>query len=257
MTWRIPRRIGTPVAVLKVGAPGADELASPHVAASSSLLRIYEMDSKNSRLDRKTKSALILFIIGLIGAVGGLATWSAFSSTTSNDSNDFATGSVTLTDNDSDAAMFNLSNAVPGDTVSKCIRVSYTGSLTSSVRLYGSVAGGTGLNQYLDLKVTRGSFSGAPPSGMACSDGGSNFVADSATYSGGNGAGANGVMFDARMNNYPTSYAGAIVDAPDGTPEAWTNPESHVYKIDVTVANDNNAANKTHEQTFTWEARNN
>jgi hypothetical protein len=207
----------------------------------------------DSRLDRKTKAALIVFFIGLIGAVAGLATWSAFSSTTSNESNDFATGSVTLTDNDSEAAMFDLSNAVPGDTVSKCIRVSYSGTLTSSVRLYGSVTGGNGLNQYLDLKVTRGSFPGTPPANMACTD----FAADSVTYSGGNGAGANGVMFNSRMNSYPTTWTAGIVDAPDGTAEAWTNPESHVYKLDVTVANDNSAANKTHQQTFTWEARNN
>jgi predicted ribosomally synthesized peptide with SipW-like signal peptide len=208
---------------------------------------------RSSRFDRKTKSALILFVIGLIGAVGGLATWSAFSSTTSNDSNDFATGSVTLTDNDSGAAMFDISDAVPGNTQSKCIRVSYSGSLGSTVRLYGSVTGGNGLNQYLDLKVTRGTFPGAPPANMACTG----FSADSVTYSGGNGAGANGVMFDARMNAYPTTWASGIVDAPGGTAEVWTNPTAHVYKLDVTVADDNNAAAKTHQQTFTWEAQNN
>jgi hypothetical protein len=206
-----------------------------------------------SRLDRKAKSALILFVIGLIGAVGGLATWSAFSATTSNDSNNFATGSVTLSDNDSGAAMFDLTGAGPGDTLSKCIRVTYSGSLDSTVRLYGAVAGGNGLNQYLDLTVTRGSFPGAPPANMGCTG----FAADSVAYSGGNGAGANGVMFNARMNNYPTTYGGAIHDAPGGTDEIWTNPTSHVYRFDVTVADDLNAADKTHQQTFTWEARNN
>lgn len=208
---------------------------------------------EKSRLDRKTKSVLILFVIGLIGAIGGLATWSAFSSTTSNDSNDFATGSVTLSDNDSGGAMFDLTGAGPGSTMSKCIQVSYTGSLTSSVRLYGAVAGGTGLNQYLDLKVTRGSFPGAPPASMDCTG----FTADSVTYSGGNGAGAGGVMFNARMDSYPTTWTAGIVDAPGGTAEAWTNPEAHVYRFDVTVADDQNAAAKTHQQTFTWEARNN
>ncbi len=208
------------------------------------------------RLDRKTKTALIVFLIGVIASVVGLATWSAFSATTSNTGNQFATGSVALTDNDSGTAMFNMTAARPGDTVSKCITVSYTGTLTSNVRLYGVATAGNGLDSYLDLKVTRGTFSGATPANMACTDGaGSSFVADSVTYGGGNGAGSSGVLFNARMNLYPTTWTAGIADAPGGTPEAWTNPENHVYRFDVTVANDQNAANKTHTQTFTWEAQ--
>ncbi|HEX2085162.1 MAG TPA: SipW-dependent-type signal peptide-containing protein, partial [Solirubrobacteraceae bacterium] len=185
------------------------------------------------RLDRKTKSALIVFLIGVIASVVGLATWSAFSSTTSNTGNQFQTGSVTLTDNDSGSAMFNMTGLGPNDTASKCITVSYTGTLTSNVRLYGATTAGNGLNAYLDLKVTRGTFSGATPANMACTDGaGSNFVADGVTYSGGNGAGANGVLFNARMDLYPTTWAAGIADAPGGTPEPWTNPENHVYRFD-------------------------
>lgn len=211
---------------------------------------------REPKLDRKTKSALIVFLVGVIASVVGLATWSAYSSTTSNTNNQFQTGSVTLTDNDSGTAMFNMTNARPGDTVSKCITVSYTGSLTSNVRLYGAATAGNGLDAYLDLKVTRGTFSGATPAGMACTDGaGSSFVADGAAYGGGNGAGANGVMFDARMNLYPTTWTAGIVDAPGGTAEAWTNPETHVYRFDVTVSNDAAGANKNHTQTFTWEAQ--
>ncbi len=211
---------------------------------------------REPKLDRKTKSAMIVFLVGVIASVVGLATWSAYSSTTNNTNNQFQTGSVTLTDNDSGTAMFNMTNARPGDTVSKCITVSYAGTLTSNVRLYGAATAGNGLDAYLDLKVTRGTFSGATPSGMACTDGaGSNFVADSAAYSGGNGAGANGVMFDARMSAYPTTWSAGIVDAPGGTAEAWTNPEAHVYRFDVTVSNDAAGANKSHTQTFTWEAQ--
>jgi predicted ribosomally synthesized peptide with SipW-like signal peptide len=211
---------------------------------------------REPKLDRKTKATLIVFLVGVIASVVGLATWSAYSSTTSNTNNQFQTGSVTLTDNDSGTAMFNMSGARPGDTVSKCITVSYTGSLTSNVKLYGAATGGNGLDQYLDLKVSRGAFSGATPSGMACTDGaGSNFVADSVTYSGGNGAGASGVLFNSRMNNYPDDWATGILDAPGGTAEAWTNPENHVYRFDVTVSNDPNGANKNHTQTFTWEAQ--
>jgi hypothetical protein len=211
---------------------------------------------REPKLDRKTKSALIVFLIGVIASVVGLATWSAYSSTTSNANNQFQTGSVTLTDNDSEAAMFNMSGARPGDTVSKCITVSYTGTLTSNVKLYGAGTGGNGLDEYLDLKVTRGTFSGVTPSNMACTNGaGSTFQADNVTYSGGNGAGANGVMFDSRMDDYPDDWTNGILDAPGGIAEPWTNPESHVYRFDVTVSNDPLGANKSHTQTFTWEAR--
>lgn len=204
------------------------------------------------RVDKKTKALLILFIVGLVGSLAALATWSAFSSTTGNAGNDFSTGTVTLTDNDNDQVMFNMTGAVANDSQSKCIVVSYSGSLTSNVRLYGATTGGDGLNQYLQLKVTRGSFSGAAPANFGCTG----FTADSVTYSGDPGAGANGVMFDATMNQYPTTWGTGILDDPGGTLEAWTNPETHVYKLDVSVANDNNAAGKSHEQTFTWEAQN-
>jgi predicted ribosomally synthesized peptide with SipW-like signal peptide len=211
---------------------------------------------REPKLDRKTKSALIVFLVGVIASVIGLATWSAFSATTSNANNQFQTGSVSLTDNDSGTAMFNMTGARPGDTVSKCITVSYSGTLTSNVRLYGAATAGNGLDAYLDLKVTRGTFSGATPANLACTDGaGSSFVADGVTYSGGNGAGANGVLFNTRMNLYPTTWTAGIADAPGGTPEPWTNPESHVYRLDVTVANDQAAENKNHTQTFTWEAQ--
>jgi hypothetical protein len=226
------------------------------VALHASISTSMQNTVTGRRVDKKTKALLILFIVGLVGSLAALATWSAFSSTTGNAGNDFSTGSVTLSDNDSDQVLFNMTGATGGETESKCITVSYTGSLTSNVRLYGAATGGNGLDQYLDLKITRGTFSGATPANNACTDGaGSNFAADGVTYSGGNGAGAGGVLFDARMNNYPTTWAAGIADAPGGTPEAWTNPENHVYRIDVTVADDNNAAAKSHEQTFTWEAQ--
>ena len=208
------------------------------------------------RLDRKTKIALIVFIVALIGSIAALATWSAFSATTANETNQFATGTLNLTDDDANGALFNMSGLVPGSTDEQCIKVDYTGTLTSNVRLYGATTGGNGLNQYLRVKVERGTISGGTPPVRECSGNGASFTPDSVTYSGGNGAGANGVMFDANMNLYPTTWAAGIVDAPGGTPEPWTNNESHVYRFTVTVNNDNAAANKTHTQTFTWEAQN-
>ncbi len=208
------------------------------------------------RLDRKTKIALIVFIVALIGSIAAMATWSAFSATTDNTSNQFATGTLALNDDDQTQALFSMSGLVPGNTKDQCITVDYAGTLTSNVRLYGATTGGNGLNQYLRLKVERGTINGGTPPARECSGNGASFTPDPVTYSGGNGAGANGVMFDANMNLYPTGWASGIVDAPGGTAEPWTNLEKHTFRFTVTVNNDNNAVGKTHTQSFIWEAQN-
>ena len=50
----------------------------------------------------------------------------------------------------------------PGNTDTGCIKVSYAGSLASEVRLYGTTSG-TGLDAYLDLTVTRGTYTPRNP----------------------------------------------------------------------------------------------
>src|SRR5688572_22513092 len=101
-----------------------------------------------------TKVALTLLVLALVGVTMRVGTWSAFSAATSNAGNTFSAGTVTLADNDAGVAMLSLSNAKPGNTDTGCITVTYTGSLASTVRLYGTTTG-TGLDQYLDLKITR------------------------------------------------------------------------------------------------------
>lgn len=183
-------------------------------------------------------------VLGLIGVAAGLGTWSAFSSTTSNDNNQFTSGTVTLGDDDGGStAMFNLGSMRPGDTDTGCIKVSYTGSLNATVRLYGTTTG-TGLDQYLDLKVTRGSSSSSFDS---CTG----FTADSTDYI---GQGA-GVVYNGTLQGYPDTYAAGLVDPTSGSPETWTNPETHAYKFQVTLQDNSNAQGKNATQQFTWEAR--
>jgi len=193
-----------------------------------------------------TKVALTLLVLALVGVTLRVGTWSAFSATTDNAGNTFSAGTVTLADNDAGGTMLSLANAKPGDSDTGCITVSYTGSLASTVRLYGTTAG-TGLDQYLDLKVTRGSFASAP-----AFDSCTGFTADATDYI---GAGA-GVVYTGTVQGYPDDYATGLVDPTAGTPESWTNPESHVYQIQVTVQDNNLAQGKNATQTFTWEARN-
>ena len=187
---------------------------------------------------------LTTLIVAMLTIVVGAGTWSAFSSTTSNPGNSFDVGTVTLTDNDSGNAMLSLSNAKPGDSDTSCITVSYSGTLDASVRLYGTTAG-TGLAQYLDLTVTRGS-------GAAGFDSCTGFTADATNYV---GAGS-GVVYSGTLDGFPDAYAGAIVDPTSGTPETWTTSENHQYRFQVTVQDASAAQGLTATQVFTWEARN-
>jgi hypothetical protein len=190
------------------------------------------------------KILLTLLVLGGLATVGGAATFSAFSSTTTNAANSFAAGTVQLTDNDLGAAMLSLSNAQPGATDTSCILVTYSGSLSSAVTLYGSVAGA--LAPYLTLTITRGDD--PTPVFDDCAG----FTADSTDYI---GAGA-GVVYQGLLSAFPTSYATGLVDPIPASPETWTTGETHTYRFAVTLADDNGAQGLNANASFTWEARN-
>lgn len=189
---------------------------------------------------------LLLAVLALvaIGVTAGSATYAAFSGTTGNSGNTFAAGSVVLADNDSSASLLTLSSAKPGNSDTGCIRVTYTGSLAATVRLYASVSGS--LPQYLNVTVTRGTDSS--PSFDSCT----NFTADGTNYI---GAGA-GVIYSGTLSAFPTTYAAGIVDPTSGSPATWTNPTSRSYRISVSLANNAAAQALSGSASFTWEARN-
>jgi hypothetical protein len=190
------------------------------------------------------KLLLTLLVLGGLTAVSGVATYSAFSSQTSNAANSFAAGTVHITDNDLGAAMLSLSNAQPGASDTSCMLVTYSGSLSSTVRLYGSIAGS--LAPYLTLTVTRGD----DPSPVF--DDCVGFTADATDYI---GAGA-GVVYQGVLSAFPSSYASGLVDPVPASPETWTSGEAHTYRFVVTLADDNAAQGQNATASFTWEARN-
>ncbi len=97
-------------------------------------------------------------VAGLIGS--GAFVWqgtnAAFTSTTSNGANNWTAGAVTIGDDDSSQALFSASGLVPSSTGSKCIKVTYTGNVTSAVKLYVASSSGS-LATYLDVVVQEGS----------------------------------------------------------------------------------------------------
>jgi hypothetical protein len=188
-----------------------------------------------------------LSVLALLALAAGGATFAAYTATTQNSANRVEAGSVKLSDNGDGSSLVSLSNAVPGDTTAACIKVIFDGSLASTVRLDGTTTG-SGLDQYLDLKVTRGIYDPSEPAFKSCT----NFQPDGTDYI---GAG-NGVIYNGTLQGYPDNYAAGLVDPTSGSPESWTNGEAHVYRFDVTLQNDFAAQTLDAAQTFTWEARN-
>jgi len=182
---------------------------------------------------------LTLVVLGTAGVVAGMGSYSAFSSTTTNTGNAFASGTVVISDNDSNGAMLSLSNAKPGDSSTGCIKVTYTGSLNAAVRMYATVTGT--LAQYLTLTVTRGTNSSSYPSCAA-------FSADATDYI---GAGA-GIVYNGNLSAFASTWGTGLVD-----PTSWNQNDAHSYKFVVTVQDNNSAQGLSSTASFTWEARNN
>ena len=189
----------------------------------------------------------ILGVLALVALAAGGATFAAYTATTQNDSNRVEAGSVKLSDNGDGTSLMSMASGVPGDTRSACIKVTFDGSLASTVRLYGTTTG-SGLDQYLDLKVTRGTYSPSDPAFKSCT----NFQADGTNYL---GAG-NGVIYNGTLQGFPDNYAAGLVDPTSGSPESWTNGEVHVYRFDVTLQQNFAAQTLNATQTFSWDARN-
>src|SRR5215217_327743 len=147
----------------------------------------------------------------------------------------------------SDATTGKLYNALaqkPGagnGPVAACIRVTYSGSLASSMKLYrGAVTNGDKFR----LTVERGGTSlTAPAADMNCT----NF-------------GATSTAFDNTLDQFPTTYAGGIDGKALGA--AWSSGQSvdyrfTIYPVDDSTPNAHTTAVDTGTHSFTWEAQNN
>jgi hypothetical protein len=190
-------------------------------------------------MSRARKVLLTVLIVGVTGSMAALGVFSAYSATTTNDNNSYATGSVNLTDNDAGSFLYQATNQAPGQSTQSCIRVTYTGSLASSVKLYlGSAVTNGGA---FTLTVERGTM--AAPAFPSCTG----FAATSTAYNGTLGA-------------FPTTYAAGIDGKAGGA--AWATNDAVDYRftispVDDPTANAHTGALSTGTHTYVWEARNN
>ena len=173
-------------------------------------------------------------------ASGGMvwySSYSAFSATTSNPTNNWTAGTVALSDDDTNTAMFTATNLKPGSTGTKCIAVTSTGSLASTVKLYGTSYSTTnGLGSNINLTVEEGT--GATFSSCA------GFTASSTIFSG----------TLASFGTTKTSFAtGVGTWAPTGAAS-----ETKSYRIVYTLSSStpDTAQGGTAAMGFTWESQN-
>lgn len=80
----------------------------------------------------------------------------AFKANTQDTGNSFATGTISLTDDDSGTAMFAPATITPSTPAVGCISVTYGGSASATVKLYATIGGTSSLHQYVTLKIEEG-----------------------------------------------------------------------------------------------------
>jgi hypothetical protein len=180
---------------------------------------------------------LAALLTGMLGSAAMVwsASNAAFSGSTVNPNNSWTAGTVSLTDNDGGAAMFNAAGLTPATTLTRCITVTYGGSVTAPVRIYGAVPGGTGLAGYLNLTIEVGTGS----TDAVCS---------------GFSLGAGGTIFSGTL----AAFAAAHTDYTTGLVTGWSPTgaaQSQSFRFQATVADDNNAKGLSCTMPFTWEAQ--
>lgn len=190
-------------------------------------------------MPRTRKLLLTTLVVGATSAVAGLGVFAAFTATTSNTANSIASGTVTIADNDASTALYTLTNMGPGSSTQRCIKVTYTGSLPATVKLYKptTVTNGSAFT----IQIERGSGIAANAAARDCTG----FTPAATLYTGTLGA-------------FPATYTAG----PDAKGSAWVQNDAVDYRFTVTVVDDptpnahaTSVSSGVHD--FTWEARNN
>jgi hypothetical protein len=194
-------------------------------------------------MSNTTKVLRTLVVLGVVGSIAAVGVFSAFSSQTDNPGNEVAAGTVALSDNDADLAAYNIQNAKPGDTDERCIRVSYTGSLDATVKLYTPDAI-SDLGPHVNLQITPGTQA-VPAADCTL------FVAD-----------AGGAIYNNTLASFQSShnaYSNGLVDYPGAVATKWVTNDAVVYRVRATLASnapDSAQGDTTGEHTIRWEAQN-
>jgi hypothetical protein len=192
-------------------------------------------------MKRSQKLLLSTVVVGVMGSLVALGVFGLFSATTQNSGNEISSGTVTIADNDAGSSMFNITGAKPGESWTRCIKVSYNGSLPADVHLYMQNTTGE-LAKYLNVTIAQGTQ--ATSSFPGCTG----FTPD-----------ATGTVFDGpAYSPVSGSWELGLPVTPFGDP-AWDFGESLVFKFTMTLSAttpDSLQNAVLGNTTIVWEARN-
>lgn len=191
-------------------------------------------------MPRSRKLLLTVAAVGATSAVAGLGVFAAFTAQVTNNGNSIASGTVNLTEGSGGVAYYAVSNRGPGSSTVSCTRVTYTGTLPSTIKLYKptAVTNGAAFN----IRIERGSGLNPAVNAFPSCTG---FTAAADVYNGTLGA-------------FPTTFAAA----PDARGSAWAQGDFVDYRITATVVDDptpgaHQTAVTSGTHAYIWEAQNN
>ena len=192
------------------------------------------------RFSRSMRIATFIAIPAAFVAAGALiggASYSAFNATATTPTSNWNAGTVALASDSQNTALFTASNLKPGSTGTKDITVTSTGSLASTVKLYGTNPTTTNsLSSVIDLTILEGTGSGASFSPLST---GSNVYTGTLA-----GFGSANTNFGNGLNTWTTTGAAN---------------ESRTFRITYTLESSapSSVQGGTAALGFTWEAQNN
>jgi hypothetical protein len=116
------------------------------------------MRSPSKRMTKLTASMAAPVAMLAASAMIWQASNAAFSSTTRNSGNNWSTGTVALSDDDAGSARFQVANMLPGQTDTKCIKVTADVSVAGVVKGYAlnAVGAASGLASHVMITVDDG-----------------------------------------------------------------------------------------------------
>jgi predicted ribosomally synthesized peptide with SipW-like signal peptide len=194
-------------------------------------------------MSNRSKVLRTLLLLGVVACIAGAGVFSAFSSQTENPGNTITTGTVLIEDNDGGTALYSMAVAKPGESKTSCIKVTYKGTLPSTVKLFTASTIGA-LGPYVNLKVEAGTQTSSTfPS---CTE----FT-----------PAASPTVYEGTLSAFATehaTYATGITTNPAGATK-WETDNSVVYRFTATLSSSapNSAQGATTgSHAFTWEAQN-
>ena len=106
------------------------------------------------RLLLATAGSLLIVAAAIVVAWSAVTTSTARLSASTSGSGSFSAGNVELTQAGSSVALlFDADGLYPGRVIASCVAIDYEGSIPARIRLHASKAGGTGLEDYVELRL--------------------------------------------------------------------------------------------------------